>query len=153
MKFLCDLMVQKLGRILILCGFDTKIIKTNTEIKKLIEIAKLENRILITRNTKIEKFDFKNYILLKEQNPYDQFKYIIEKLKIKLNKEKFFTRCSFCNEELREIDKNLILDKIPPLTIKNTEKFYVCPTCNKIYWKESHLDFFVNKIKNAFGYL
>jgi uncharacterized protein with PIN domain len=153
MRFLCDLMVQKLGRILILSGFDTKIIKTNTEIKKLIEIAKLENRILITRNTKIEKFDFKNYILLKEQNPYNQFKYIIEKLKIKLNKENFFTRCSLCNEELIEIDKNLILDKIPPLTIKNTEKFYICPTCNKIYWKESHFDLFVNKIKNIVGYL
>jgi uncharacterized protein with PIN domain len=153
MKFLCDLMVQKLGRILILCGFDTKIIKINTEIKKLIEIAKLENRILITRNTKIEKFDFENYILLREQNPYNQFKYIIEKLKIKLNTENFFTRCSLCNERLIEIDKNLILDKIPPLTIKNTEKFYICPTCNKIYWKESHFDLFVNKIKNIVGYL
>jgi len=153
MRFICDLMVQKLGRILILSGFDTKIIKTNTEIKKLIEIAKLENRILITRNTKIEKFYFENYILLKEQNPYNQFKYIIEKLNIKLNNKKFFTRCSFCNEELREIDKNSILDKIPLLTIKNTEKFYICPTCNKIYWKESHFDFFVNKIKNIVGYL
>jgi len=153
MRFLCDLMVQKLGRIIILCGFDARIVKQNTDIKTLIEISKNEERILITRNTKIEKFDFENYILLKEQNPYNQFKHIIEKLNIKLNKKKFFTRCSFCNEELREIDKNLILDKIPPLTIKNTEKFYVCPTCNKIYWKESHFDLFVNKIKNIVGHL
>jgi len=49
---------------------------------------------------------------------------------------------------LKEIDKNFILDKIPPLTIKNTEKFYICPTCNKIYWKESHFDLFIKNIKN-----
>jgi uncharacterized protein with PIN domain len=146
-------MVQKLGRILILCGFDTKIIKTNTEIKKLIEIAKLENRILITRNTKIEKFDFKNYILLKEQNPYSQFKYLIEGLDLKVDENKIFTRCSICNEDLKKIEKQQVLNKIPYQTFQKTDEFYICPKCSKIYWKQSHFDFFIKKIKNTYGYL
>ena len=148
MKFLCDLMIQKLGKILILCGFDSKIITTHTSLKELIEISLNEKRILLTRNTKIRNYKFNNYFLLIEQKPYNQFKTIIEKLNLKLDENKFFTRCSKCNKELKEIDKNLILDKIPPFTLQHTKEFYICPSCNKIYWKQSHFDLFKEKIKN-----
>jgi uncharacterized protein with PIN domain len=139
-------MVQKLGRILILCGFDARIVKQNTDIKTLIEISKNEERILITRNTKIEKFDFNDYILLREQNPYSQFKYLIEGLDLKVDENKIFTRCSICNEDLKKIEKQQVLNKIPYQTFQKTDEFYICPKCSKIYWKQSHFDFFKEKI-------
>lgn len=145
MNFLCDIMVQKLGKILILCGYDTKIIKQITPITELINISNNEKRILITRNTKLKNYP--NTIVLIEQKPYEQFKKIIKILNINLNEENFFTRCQNCSAILERIEKQKIIDKILPLTIKNTENFYLCKNCNKIYWKASHYDNFLKKIK------
>lgn len=146
MKFICDLTVQKLGRLLILCGYDAKIIKTHKPIKELSEESAKENRILITRNTRIKNYDIE-YVLLIEQKPYEQFKRLVKKLNLELNEEKFFTRCSVCNLALEKTNKSEVLDKIPELTSRNTEIFFVCPKCKKIYWKQSHYDMFREKIR------
>lgn len=147
MKFICDVMVLKLGRILILSGFDTRTIKEPLPLTLLIEISINEDRLLITRNTKIKNYRFNNYILINEQNPYDQFKTIIKTLNLKLDKQNIFTRCSLCNSKLIEIEKEKIIEKVPPKTLKTAREFFICIRCNKIYWKESHYDFFIKKIE------
>lgn len=145
-------MVQKLGRLLILCGFDVRIIKTvqkRKDIKNLSEIAFKEKRILITRDTKILKLKNKSYyVLLKEQKIYNQMKVVFNTLKIKPKPELIFTRCARCNLSLNPIDKQEIKNLIPPITYKNTEEFYICNKCKKLYWKQSHYDFFLNKLKS-----
>lgn len=143
-RFLCDFMVQKLGRILILCGFDTLIIKKPTKPSEVLLISQNQNRIILSRNTNIRSY---NSIILKEQNPYLQLKGLIKSLNIKLNLKNFFTRCSICNVKLKKIEKNSVIDKIPPLTAQNTDDFYICSSCNKLYWKQTHYTLFVEKIK------
>lgn len=146
-KFLCDFMVQKLGRILILCGFDTFIIKKSSKRDEIICLSKTQKRIIVSRNTKI---NIENAIILKEQEPYLQFKKLINDLNLKLDLKKFFTRCSFCNTLLEKINKEIIIDKIPPLTAQNTNDFYKCNSCNKIYWKQTHYNLFIEKIKTIY---
>ncbi|MCX7955765.1 MAG: Mut7-C RNAse domain-containing protein [Patescibacteria group bacterium] len=113
--------------------------------KELIKISLMEDRIIITRNTRIKKENAK-YLILIEQNPYMQFKRLYKELKLDVNNFSFFTRCSICNLDLEKTDKNLISNKIPQLTYLNTNDFFICPNCKKIYWKQSHYDFFINKI-------
>ncbi|MGC8867590.1 MAG: Mut7-C RNAse domain-containing protein, partial [Elusimicrobiales bacterium] len=103
-------------------------------------------RIIITRNKKIKNYTSK-FILLKEQKPYDQFAKIVNEMNLKIDIENFFTRCILCNIPLEEIQKEKIADKIPPLTLQNTNVFYICSVCGKIYWKASHFDIFKEKIK------
>ncbi|MEF3279540.1 MAG: Mut7-C RNAse domain-containing protein [Elusimicrobiota bacterium] len=147
MKFLCDIMVQKLGRLLILSGFDTHIIKTPIQIDEICRIAQKEDRVILTRNTKIKSENI-SYLILIEQNPYQQFKKVIKHFNLKLDEKNFFQRCSYCNEELKIIEKDEKIDKIPPLTRQNVNIFYVCPMCKKIYWKASHLDLFKKNLLN-----
>ncbi len=149
MKFLCDTMVQKVGRLLILLGFDTEIIKKPEKLTNIVSKANSENRLIITRNTKIKEYPAK-FILLKEQKPYDQLLKIVKELNLKIDIERIFTRCSLCNTPLQAIEKQKITDKIPPLTLQNTNQFYICSVCNKIYWKATHFDMFKEKIKKLY---
>lgn len=145
LKFLCDFMIQKLGKILILCGFDTLVIKKALKVDEIIYLSRSEKRFIISRNTKIKT---ENSIILKEQKPYLQLKRLIYELNIKLDKNKFFTRCSFCNTQLEKICKDKVINEIPPLTAQNTEEFYICTNCNKIYWKQTHYELFSQKIND-----
>ncbi|MGC8729594.1 MAG: Mut7-C RNAse domain-containing protein [Elusimicrobiales bacterium] len=149
MKFICDLTVQKLGRLLILCGYDAKIIRTNKPIEEISEESARENRIIITRNTRVKNYHNK-YVLLVEQKPYNQFKRLVKELNLELNENNFFTRCSACNLPLEKTNKSDLSDKIPELTKQNTEDFFICPSCKKIYWKQSHYDMFKEKVKKLF---
>lgn len=144
-KFICDFMVQKLGRILILCGFDTNIIKKPISKDEIISIAESEKRIIITRNTGFKHS--KQCFILKEQNSFFQFKKIITVLNLKIDISKFFTRCSSCNIVLEKIETDKIKDLIPPMTLKNTSEYFICKRCQKLYWKASHYDMFIKKIK------
>lgn len=148
MRFLCDFMVQKLGRMLILLGFDTKVVKKPERLVDIILDASLQDRIIITRNTRIKNYPSK-FILLREQKPYEQIKKVFKELNLNVDYEKLFSRCSFCNIILEEIEKEKISDKIPPLTLQCVENFYICPSCNKIYWKASHFDMFKERIKKV----
>lgn len=145
-KLLCDLMLQKLGRILILCGYDVKIVKKPLPLKELIEIAQKENRIILTRNTKIRGHSIP-YILLTEQKPYEQLKTLIKIHNFSIEPSAIFTRCSICNSELERVEKDAIISQIPPLTQRNTDEFFICSTCKKIYWKQTHYQLFMEKIK------
>ncbi len=151
MKFLCDIMVQKLGRILILTGFDVKIIKNPLQLDEICHTAVEEKRIILTRNTKIKEKKAP-YLLLIEQNPYKQFERVVKELNLKIDEKNFFTRCSICNTQLEKIEKEKIFEKIPTFTRQNTDEFFICPVCAKIYWHQSHLDLFKKKIKTILNF-
>lgn len=67
---------------------------------------------------------------------------IPEKLKIKP-----MTICSKCNTKLVAVDKNLIINKLPPMVKKNMNEFYQCPSCQQIYWKGTHFIRILNKLE------
>ncbi len=52
------------------------------------------------------------------------------------------TRCTLCNGQLYSINKNKILGKVPKGVLSNTENFWECDACNKIYWEGTHIDRF-----------
>jgi len=50
------------------------------------------------------------------------------------------SRCSVCNGELQKTEKSLVLEKIPKGISENTEDFWTCKNCKKIYWEGSHIE-------------
>jgi len=147
MKFLCDRMLGTLAKWLRIYGFDTFFATDETDDDELIDIAKKEHRVLITRdkdlihisrreNLKVIKI---NYIEVK-----DQIKQVLKDTKIR--KENVLTRCLVCNSLLENIDKKEVKDKIPPGAFQINDEFWICKKCNKIYWKGSHYDNMLEKI-------
>jgi len=144
-KLMVDLTCVRHGRWLRLLGIDTEIVRSLNEMKK-----KIDERILITRNKKIRKIFRENVLFLPEMNFWKGMNFIIKHLS--LEKEiKPFTRCSLCNEEVKEISKNEVKGKVPYYVYENCDRFHICPRCNKIYWSGSHYERFLEDIKNKIG--
>ena len=149
MKFLCDQMLGTLAKWLRIYGFDTYFANSQIDDEVLIKIAKKEDRILITRDKElVQKARRENIktILLKNTDIDEQ---IVDVLKDKNFDEKLLlSRCILCNSEIHEIKKEDIKDKVPIKVFENNDKFWFCEKCKKVYWRGTHYDNMVEKIKN-----
>ncbi len=134
-KFAVDVMLGRLARWLRIFGYDTIYDKTFTDAELLYTAIK-EKRILITRDRKLAKRAGKIAFLMNSEFIGEQIRELEKAFKIKPHIK--YTRCSLCNTPIKSIKKEFVKDKVPPYTYMITEEFYICPSCNKVYWEGSH---------------
>ena len=151
MKFIADIMVGKLARYLRMAGYDV-VYSNNMEDDKILEIAKKEDRIILTRDTlmlKRKDCRKKNIrsILIEDDKLINQLQQISSELDIRL--EPNLNRCLECNYPLEEVKKADIKEKVPPYVYKTQEFFLYCANCKKYYWRGTHYD----NINNVFKFL
>ena len=139
MKFVVDDMLGKLAKRLRMLGFDT-LYEVGTPDRELLKISREQGRILLTRDTALLKIRGVNGLFVRSTKYKEQVKQVIKDLKLKVEKDKIFSRCAECNAEIKEIEKLKVKDKVPEYTFKTHEKFYICPGCKRVYWKGTHLD-------------
>ena len=151
MKFICDDMLGKLARWLKIMGFDTYYEKDLPD-NKLLKIALLEDRIILTRDSKIPKIrNAKNFVWIHSSDPLEQVKEVAQKLKLKIEPERFFTRCLECNGALEKIDKEKVKDKVWPYVYKTQENFVICLECKKVYWAGTHVGRMKKRLEKIVG--
>jgi hypothetical protein len=153
MKFLTDSMFGKLTRLLRVFGYDTvyaeEIMKSAPD-SELLKHAVEQNRIILTRDKIFSEIAKNSSIYLEKIDAYDNLLQLQRKINIKLDFTIKNARCSACNSSLEKIeDKNSIRDKIMKETFNSFQDFYRCSNliCNKIYWKGSHIEKIINKLK------
>ena len=147
MKFLCDQMLGNLSRWLRFFGFDTYYAKNDISDDELLDIAKKDNRVLITRDKELiirAKSRNLKYISINTIDLDDQLRYVLKGISI--DDEKILSKCSICNSNLIKINKNNFKDEIPIKIYNNLDDFLFCKTCNKVYWKGTHFDKILKKI-------
>jgi len=135
-------MLGNITKKLRLLGFDSKFLP-DIEDNNLLEIMRNEQRILITKDKELAKKSEKQNlraIFLTVNDESEQFLQIKKEINlgnfaIKVNK----TRCTLCNGELKLVEKNSVLEKVPDKVLKNTDKFWSCSSCSKIYWEGTHI--------------
>jgi len=137
MKFVVTKELGKLAKWLRIFGFDTIYFKEATFSTVLI-IAFQEDRIILTRNTKIGVHSGVRIITIKSNNLAEQLNQVFRELKSKPQKEKMFSRCILCNEELSHIAKEKIKKKVPEYVYKTQSSFVACPECKRVYWQGTH---------------
>jgi uncharacterized protein with PIN domain len=148
MKFLCDQMLGTLAKWLRIYGFDTFYASNIISDDKLIEISKDETRVLISRDKEliqIAKRENIKTIELKTTDIDEQIKAVLSG--IKLDDSLILSRCILCNAEVEKLRKEEVKEKIPKRVFENNEDFWFCKNCNKIYWKGSHYEKMIEKIK------
>jgi uncharacterized protein with PIN domain len=135
--FAVDVNAGKLALFLRMLGFDT-VYENDTRNDRLVEIAQSENRILLTRNTNIlkRKIIMHGY-LLREHNPDRQLVEVVRLYDLS-SRIKPLSRCIPCNGLLVPVRKEVILERLEPLTRKYYNSFHICEECRKIYWAGSH---------------
>jgi uncharacterized protein with PIN domain len=147
MRFLCDQMLGTLAKWLRLFGFDTFYANNVIEDIELLQIAKKEKRIIITRDKELfirgKKQNLK--VIKIESTDLDiQLKQVLNGIRI--NDETIFSRCSLCNSLIEKIEKHEIKNKVFDKIYKNNDSFWFCPKCDKIYWMGSHYNKIISKI-------
>lgn len=149
MKFLCDQMLGTLAKWLRIYGFDTFFADSEVDDGILLNIAKKEKRILITRDKELiqrcEKQKI-NCINIITTNLDEQIQTVLKNIKI--DEKQILSRCSICNNILENIDKSYVKNHVPKNIFENNEKFWYCSKCKKYYWVGSHYINMKNKIKN-----
>ncbi len=138
MKFLVDRMLGKLARELRMLGYDT-VYYRREEAYQLIQRARQENRVILTRSTKLVPKRSEDRILrVTEDDPFLQLKELIQRGEITLDEEKFFSRCLICNALLDRVSTEEAEGKVPDFIFHQQKDFFRCPQCQRIYWQGSH---------------
>ena len=136
-SFIVDVNAGKLAMLLRMLGFDT-MYENYSSNGRLAEIASSRNRILLTRDTTLlkRKIIMHGYLLM-EQNPRRQLIEVVRLYDLS-SRIRPLSRCIPCNGLLVPIGKEVIMDRLEPLTKKYYESFHICQDCRKLYWAGSH---------------
>jgi uncharacterized protein with PIN domain len=142
-------MLGTLAKWLRIYGFDTFYSNSKITDEILIEISKIEKRVLISRDKELIQIAKRENIKTIELKTIDIDEQLISVLDdLKFDKAQILSRCIICNSEVEEINKNEIKEKIPKKVFENNREFWFCKNCNKIYWKGSHYEKMIEKINN-----
>lgn len=138
MKFILTQELGRLAKWLRILGYDCVYFK-QVSLSSLLIQALRDNRIILTRNLRlVDKARGCKVIEIKADKVSEQLKQVLGELQIKPDSEKMFSRCILCNEELVNIDKEKIKDKVPEYVFNTQEEFFTCPSCQRIYWPGTH---------------
>lgn len=140
MKFITDGMLGKLTRWLRMLGHDVEY-SGSIDDKELISKAKIENRVLLTRDVELYKQAIGRGIdsfLIESPNQTANLAGLAKRFKFKLEVDMKASRCPKCNSTIKEVSKADISDKIPRTTALNYDEFWQCQRCGQVYWRGAH---------------
>jgi uncharacterized protein with PIN domain len=138
-NFVLDVHLGKLARHLRLLGFDTLYERDRSD-RELAEISAREQRILLTRDVGVLKRRIVTHgYFVRERDPKAQLAEVVARLDL-AGSIRPFTRCLNCNGELTPIDKQEIVDRVEARTRRHFDEFWICRSCENVYWKGSHYD-------------
>lgn len=145
-------MLGRLARWLRILGYDT-LYYPHIEDRILLKIAREDNRILLTRDTRLVKIrGLRDFLLLRDNNPFEQLKKVIERFKLgvdnleHIEKGTVIARCIICNATLNPINREEVREIVPEYVYQTSETFKRCSKCGKIYWKGTHPQKFREKL-------
>lgn len=139
-RFIADVHLGKLARMLRLLGFDV-LYKNDWRNDELTNIANAEERILLSRNAAYQKSSIAFQHILSEE-PETQLAEVLKRFDL-FKRFAPLSRCSLCNGFLEDVAKETVLHKIPEQTARWYDRFWQCSGCGKVYWKGAHY----NRIK------
>ena len=146
-------MLGRLSRWLRILGFDTDY-KLNEKDDTLINLAKEEGRILITKDLELYRRTIKSDVkalLLDSENCTNNLAIIARRYGLELKFKPEISRCSKCNAKLEKKQAEDVREQISPLILRNQNQFWQCINfqCKKIYWQGSHCKKIVERIDEA----
>ena len=153
MRFIADSMLGRLVRWLRLLGYDT-VYYPRIEDSILLRIAREENRILLTRDSRLVKArGLRQFLLLEENDPFDQLRSIIAAFNLKVDDKlknaetaAASSRCIICNAVLNNVSREDVKNLVPEYVYQTSTIFRQCSGCGKPYWNGTHPERFRKKL-------
>ena len=155
MKFIIDGMLGKLTRWLRMLGHDVKYSRSLND-EQLIEIAKSERRILLTRDLELYRqatVQGINAFFVERATEAKKLADLAKRFNLKLEFDVTVSRCPKCNTRIKPIPKEKIIGKVHETTASYYDEFWECPSCEQIYWQGAHWDRIQATLREAREYL
>ena len=140
MKFITDGMLGKLTRWLRMLGHDVEYSRSEDD-KKLIEKAKSERRILLTRDLRLyhqATTQGVDAMLVEAATGAEKLAGLAKRFDFNLEIDVTVSRCPKCNTKIKPASKGMIVDKVPKTTSTHYNEFWECPRCGQVYWQGAH---------------
>jgi uncharacterized protein with PIN domain len=142
-RFVLDNHLGRLAAYLRMLGLDT-LYRNDYHDQELAEVASQEERILLTRDRRLlmRKVLLYGYCI-RHLEPPEQLVEVLSRYQLLPPAEESptsFQRCLRCNTLLQPVSKQSVLERLQPLTRLYYEEFHLCPTCDQVYWKGSHVE-------------
>lgn len=134
-RFLADMMLGRLARWLRALGYDT-LYEQSLDDAALAELARRENRILLTRDVELTRRRKLRAFLIHDDKVLRQLCQVV--LEFGLKNTAAFTRCIECNTELVPLERGEAAPLVPPYVFETQMQFRRCPSCGKVYWRGTH---------------
>jgi uncharacterized protein with PIN domain len=136
--FIADVHLRKLARLLRLLGFDT-VHSNDCADREIIARAAEEERIILTRDRALLKHNAVTHgYWVRSVEPLAQAREVVQRFDLR-DQVQPFRRCVACNGSLIPVDKQDILSRIPPKTARWLDEYFICRTCDKLYWRGTHV--------------
>jgi uncharacterized protein with PIN domain len=136
MKFIADAMLGKLAKRMRLLGFDV-LYEPQLDDNEIIRTSLAQDRMILTRDTALATRPLaSNHMFIKHDHARDQLDQVLLEYPSPACP---LTRCTRCNTPLIEIPRQDALDLVPVYVFESKDAFFQCGTCNRIYWKGTHV--------------
>lgn len=136
-RFLADLNVERLGRLLRLAGFDAAPSEKGSD-RRLAFRAGLEGRVVLTRDRLLLMRNSVSWgRLIRSDRPWDQLAEVVRFFGLQAQLAPF-TRCPVCNGLLEDVPAETVWEFLEPLTRRYYREFSRCSDCGRVYWAGSH---------------
>jgi uncharacterized protein len=137
-RFLVDVNVSKLGRLLRMAGFDAAIHR-HWDDSRLAAASEEEERLLLSKSRGLLMRRRVRYgRCIRATTPPEQLREVITLLALH-DQMQPLSRCMECNSLLKAVARDAIDHLLEPLTRKYYSDFLQCPGCARIYWHGSHV--------------
>jgi uncharacterized protein with PIN domain len=146
-----DGMLGKLTRWLRMLGHDVEYSRS-LEDEELIERAKAEQRVLLTRDRGLYQRAMTMGLaafLVECSTEANKLAELARRFNISLELDVAVSRCPKCNSRIRTVSKEDVLNSIPAGTATYYDEFWRCPGCGQIYWQGSHWKRIEETLKDA----
>lgn len=137
MKFLVTKELGRLAKWLRILGYDTVYFKEENKSSLIIEALR-EERIILTRNKRFSPPRSVRFLWIENNSTKEQILQVIKELNLSLDEDVMFSRCTICNEEISQVPKDKVKDRIPEYVFKTQADFFSCLNCQRIYWQGTH---------------
>lgn len=138
--FILDVHLGRLARYLRTAGFDTLYTTIDMGDERIAELADIENRVVLSRDSGLLKRSRVRYgYWLRNTQSRAQFRELVGHYHLRpwFN---LFSRCPHCNDLLKPVDKQAVTSLLPGdvATDPTLVSFVQCPGCGQVYWQGSH---------------
>lgn len=138
-RFICDLHLGKLARLLRFCGFDTIWDRAAGE-PAIARLAAGEGRVILSRHRALLKRRAVTRSLLVRSDQADrQLVEVLRRYRLagRITRP---GRCPACNGRLAATPKSAVPVPIPPRTAAWLDDYWLCRDCGQLYWEGTHAE-------------